>query len=170
MPNDDYWDSCLFIEAVQKTDPARLDCLIDLIHKAKRKELRIITSAYTITEVNKLDDLAKVSGTLRDEQSRMILSFFENQYIYIRPVTRQVAELAHGFTCSHGLKNADAIHVATAILAKVTVLYTWDGSGKQRRGKLLPYNLKIGTPPLRIEVPPDPDKGTLYDKKHAPSA
>ena len=162
MPNSDYWDACLFIEAIQKTDKTRLDALLDLIRKAKGDGPKIVTSAYTITEVNKLDALAKSKKMLREEQSKLILEFFQNRYIFIRPVTRQIAELAHDFTRTHGLKNADAIHVATAIIGKANVLYTWDEK-KQRRAGLLCHNLKIGNPPLRIEKPPDPDKGTLLE-------
>jgi hypothetical protein len=72
--------------------------------------------------------------------------------------------MAHEFTRTHGLRNADAIHVATALIARVDVLYTWDDK-KQRRAGLLGHNGKIGKPPLRIEVPPDPDKGTLFVPK-----
>jgi hypothetical protein len=113
-------------------------------------------------EVNQLKELAKT--TLREEQSKMILEFFQNPYIYIRSVTRQVAELAHEFTRTHGLRNADAVHVATAVIAKVDVLYTWDDP-KQRRSGLIRHNMKIGNPPLRIEKPPDPDKDTLFENR-----
>ena len=59
---------------------------------------------------------------------------------------------------------ADAIHVATAIRNKVSVLYTYDASKNRRKG-LLKHNLKVDAPPLRIEKPPDPLKGTLFDEE-----
>jgi len=78
---------------------------------------------------------------------------------------RGIAEYAHELTRTHGLHNADAIHVATAVKNKVSVLYTYDAV-KQRRKGLLKHNLKVGDPPIRIEKPPDPLKGTLFDQTH----
>jgi hypothetical protein len=53
MPSSIYWDSCLFIEVLQKTNTVRLDALKELLAKAKRATdpLRIVTSSYTIVEV-----------------------------------------------------------------------------------------------------------------------
>ena len=115
----------------------------------------------TIAEVNKLPEAKTL---LPEQQSKKILEFFENPYIVIRNLDRQTAEMAHEFTRAHGLKNMDAIHVATAVIAKVSVLYTFDSSQGKRRG-LLSHNGKIGNPPLRIERPPDPHAGGLFDKK-----
>jgi predicted nucleic acid-binding protein len=170
MPNSVYWDACIFIEVLQKTgkDRARLEACQDIEDKAKKGELNIVTSMLTITEVNKLDDLEKATGILREDQSKLILAFFENSYIHVRQLDRQTAELAHEFTRTHGLANTDAIHVATAILSKVGVLYTYDASKGRRRG-LLTHNLKIGIPPLRIERPPPPSLGPLFDTRQADS-
>jgi hypothetical protein len=58
----------------------------------------------------------------------------------------------------------DAIHVATAVKNRVPVLYTFDAAKNRRKG-LLRHDGLIGLPgaaPLRIEVPPDPEKGTLF--------
>jgi predicted nucleic acid-binding protein len=121
MPNSVYWDACLFIEVLQKTNPARLDACRDLIDKAEKKALVIVTSALTITEVNKFGD-EKVSGLSREEQSKFILAFLGNAYIKVRPLDRQTAEFAHHLTRQHSLKNMDAIHAATAVIAKADVL------------------------------------------------
>lgn len=75
---------------------------------------------------------------------------------------RRTAEYAHELTRTHGLMPSDAIHASTAALARVSVLYTYDAAKKRRRG-LLTHNLKIGTPLLRIEKPPNPDKGYMWD-------
>jgi predicted nucleic acid-binding protein len=160
MPNSAYWDTCLFIILLQKNkkDP-RLDACEDMAFKAGKGELIIVTSAITLTEVNKIDG----STSLPLDQSKKILEFFENPYIAIRQVDRQTAELAHEYTRDHGLKPLDAIHVASASIAKVPVLYTYD-SKKGRRGGLLAHNLQIGKPPLRIEQPSIPIPGPLFAK------
>lgn len=160
MPEVVYFDSCLFIELLQQNDAERFDACEDLRSKAEKQALIIVTSARTITEVNKLPE----SPSLPEEQSKRILAFFENPYIAIRPVDRHTAEYAHELTRTHGLTNIDAIHVATAVLSRASVLYTYDSAKSKRKG-LLRYSLKIGNPPIRIEIPPDPDAGTLLAKK-----
>ena len=155
-----YFDACMFIELLQQNKPGRLEACEALHDQAKKEKLVIVTSALTITEVDKLPEL----GILPDEQSKKILDFFEHKYIVIRNLDRQIAERAHQLTRTHGLYAQDAIHVATAVSVKVPVLYTYDGKGGRRRG-LLRHHLKIGNPPLRIEEPPEPSAGPLFEKK-----
>jgi predicted nucleic acid-binding protein len=127
--SSDYWDACLFLEALQKKNQDRLDSCLELIDKAKKNQLIIVTSVFTLTEVHKLQYLEATTGLSRAEQSKLILEFFENPFINMRPLDRQIGEMAHEFTRTHSLTGADAIHVATAIVAKVDVLYTWDDLG-----------------------------------------
>jgi predicted nucleic acid-binding protein len=164
MPNSAYIDARVFVEMLQKLQKDRLDACQDLVAKAKKKDLSIVTSTWTITEVDKLDDLEKATGISREEQSRMILDFFENPFVDLRQLDRATGEYARELTRTHLLTNADAIHIATALLNKVDVFYTYDdGGGRQRKG-LLRHNLKIGAPTLRIERPPAPTDYPLYDK------
>jgi predicted nucleic acid-binding protein len=160
MPNRVYWDSCVFIEVLQRGNPERFDVCRELIAKAEKNNLVIVTSAVTIAEVNKIHD-GKPGDPSREEQSRRILDFFGNPYIRIKMLDRATAEMAHGLTRTHSMKPLDAIHAATAALGKVEVLYTYDGK-RGRRGGLLANHLKIGNPPLRIELPPTPSAGPLF--------
>ena len=128
----------------------------------------IVTSAYALVEVQRLDDLEKKEGMSREDQSKQILLFFQNQFISLRPLDRQIGELAHEFTRTHSLAGGDALHVATAIVNKVDVFYTWDEHKKRTRRGLLIHNGKIGAPPLRIEKPPSAVAGTLFDEKNIP--
>lgn len=159
-PERIYFDTCVFIEILQQNVPKRFDASDALRHKAAQGSAIIVTSAVSFTEVNKLPE-SKIP--LPEEQSKLILAFFENRYIAVRPVTREIAEKAHELTRTHGLTNLDAIHVATALIAKVPVLYTYDGPKQKRKG-LLRYDGQIGIPPLRIENPPDPLAGTLLSE------
>jgi predicted nucleic acid-binding protein len=165
MPNSAYIDSCVFVEMLQKLKNDRLDACQNLVARAKKKDLRIVTSTWTITEVNRLDALEKAEGVSREEQSRMILDFFENRFIDLRQLDRATGEYAHELTRTHLLTNADAIHLATALLNKVDVFYTYDdGGGRQRKG-LLRHSLAIGTPPLLIKRPPAPTDYPLFDNQ-----
>ena len=163
MAESAYFDACLFIELLQQSNKDRFEACEDLRVKAEKSQLIIVTSALIITEVNKLPD----SKSLPEDQSKKILAFFENPYIAIRPVDRRTAEYAHELTRTHGLANMNALHVATAIVNKVPVLYTYD-SAKGRRKGLLGHNMKIGNPPLRIEIPPPACAGPLFAKQEPP--
>jgi hypothetical protein len=92
------------------------------------------------------------SGKLKDKQSKIILVFFENAYISVRNVDRQTAERAQELVGELGMLPLDAIHLATAMIAKVPVLHTYDDAKGRRKG-LLRHNGQVGTPPLRIEIP-----------------
>jgi predicted nucleic acid-binding protein len=158
MPAKVYWDSCLFIEILERKKPDRLDACDALHELAKKGDLIIVASTIALVEVNKFDQ----PSALPENQSKQILDFFENPYIHLRQLDRPTAELSHTLTRTHGLMPGDAIHVATALLAQVDVLYTYD-SKKNRRKGLLRHHLKLGAPPLRIEVPPKPTPGPLFD-------
>jgi predicted nucleic acid-binding protein len=148
MPNDTliYWDSCVFIDLIEKT-PARYPVLEEIVASAERGEVRIVTSAIALAEVSRLNNL---SGVLPEWKEKLIVQFFENDYIALRAVDRAIAEIARPIIRGHGLKTADAIHIATALQAKVQVLHTYDGQ------HLLPLDEKIALPNslvLRIEEP-----------------
>jgi hypothetical protein len=75
-----------------------------------------------------------------------------------------IAERANRISRDTGIKPLDAVHVATGIIAGCDVFYTYDGKKKSKRG-LLQYNGEPWLHPMRIEQPPDPAKGTLFNKK-----
>ena len=152
-----YFDSCVFILLQPEYKPDHFEACEHLRILPTKNELIIVTSILTSTEVNKLPE----TKALPEEQSRKILAFFENPYIAVRPPDRRTAEDAHELTRTHGLLPLDAIHVATAVVNKVPVLYTYDASKGRRRG-LLSHHLRIGNPPLRIEKPPDKYEGTIF--------
>jgi predicted nucleic acid-binding protein len=160
MLNSVYWDTCIFIILLKKdsNDP-RLEPCDDMVYKAGKGELTIVTSTITLTEVNRIDGSSKLPAA----QSKLIFKFFQNEYIAIRPVDRRTAEMAHEYTRDYGLENMDAIHVASAVIAKAPVLYTYDEKKGKRRG-LLRHHLQIGAPALRIEKPPIPIAGPLFAK------
>jgi predicted nucleic acid-binding protein len=148
MANDTliYWDSNVFIDLIEKT-PARYQVLEGIVNSAERGEVRIVTSAMSLVEVSKLNNLG---GVLPEWKEKLIVQFFENDYISVRTVDRVVAETARPIIRGHNLKAPDAIHVATALLARAQVLHTYDSQD------LLPLDRKIGLPSLpllRIEEP-----------------
>lgn len=76
-----------------------------------------------------------------------IKNFFKHEWIYLYEVDRRIAEKARDLIWEHTvLKPVDAVHVATALTAKVAKMETFDG-------KLLKLDGKIGSPALKIEHP-----------------
>jgi predicted nucleic acid-binding protein len=144
MANDHllYWDSSVFIDLIERTS-SRIQILEAIVQSAERGEARIVTSALTLAEVSKLNNL----GLLPEWKEKLIVKFFENEYIAVRNVDRVTSEHARPIIRNHALKPPDALHVATALLARVDVLHTYDTT------HLLPLDKKVGQPPLRIEEP-----------------
>ncbi|MBX3386411.1 MAG: type II toxin-antitoxin system VapC family toxin [Phycisphaeraceae bacterium] len=151
MPERVYWDTNCFLGWFQQ-EPNKRDALRELLNRAEADEMVIVTSAITITECAGLPTVRRVD----DAASKKILAFFEQEYIALRSVERQIAERAHDLTRKLAIKHADAIHVATAALSNVRVLHTWDEGMLKHSG-----SAGIGVP---IERPPDPSKGTIFDK------
>lgn len=151
MPERVYWDTNCFLGWFQQEERKR-DALRDMLARAEEGELVIVTSALTITECAGLPTVRRVD----DAASRKMLKFFEQDYIALRSVERLTAERAHDLVRILAIKHKDAIHVATAVLSGVRVLYTWDEGMLKHNG-----SAGIGVP---IERPPDPSKDTIFEE------
>ncbi len=136
-----YWDSDVFISLLQQ-EPKRIAVLRQIVDRAERGELRIIASTFTLCEV------AKIQGVpLEEDQERLILDFFENDYILIQGVDLAVAKISRQIVREHKIPGRDAIHIASAIQAGAQLMQSYD------ERHMLRLDGKIGDPPLRIEKP-----------------
>jgi len=149
MPERVYWDTPCFIGRIQP-HPQRIAALRYVTDRGERGEVEIVTATWTLCEVCKVDE-----GLLPEEQERKITEFFENPYILIRQLDRDVAQESRHIVRTYRLKPNDALHVASALLSDCPVLHTYDE-------QLLKLTEKItrvedpGSPPLRIERPQPP--------------
>lgn len=151
-PHRIYWDSCVYISCIERT-PSRDAMLWAIAKAAEAGDLVLVASSLVIAEVIKIDDPSRSA----QDQAALIRRFFENDYIKIRAVDRRTAEDAAEISRTTGLKPPDAIHVATAIRWKCECLQTYDGE-QGGHNKLLAFDGRIGTPPLKIELPALPPK------------
>jgi predicted nucleic acid-binding protein len=143
-----YWDSCAFIYLL-KQDPRHYAALAHMVAGAREKTIKIVTSAVTVAEVYKLKEF----GALPLEQSEKILASFANEYIELWQADRLVCtEAHHMMRILSEILPMDAIHLATASMAKVDVVITTDCK-KYRRCGLLRHDGTVGDPPLRIKLP-----------------
>ena len=129
-----------------------------IIHNAENENVKIVTSALTIAEIIYLKGHPKITK----DKSQTIKDFFKSNYIIINNVDRAIAELARELLWDYeSLRHQDAIHVATAIRARILiseniVLDSFDDD-------LIKLDEKIGNPPLRIRKPSAPYQYKIED-------
>ena len=136
-----YWDSDCFLGWLQAEDD-KVEACRQVLNLAAKGELEIITSALTIAEVLHLRGHEPISSDKRQQ----VIAFFKRSYIIPVSITRRIAEDSRDLVWDHGIDPKDALHVATAIKAKVDVFNTFDRP-------LIDKSLKVGSPKLLIEAP-----------------
>jgi predicted nucleic acid-binding protein len=159
LPNRIYWDANAWIAYIRKEMPAadnsikepRFEMCRDVLRRAERGEVEIATSAFTLSEVCKRRGEA-YDGTVN------LPAFFDQRYILVIPVDKQVGLLAQNLQLSSvgGLKPADATHVASALIWNVPILHTFDAPLRKLDGLLVcrdGTNLKILAPGAELPMP-----------------
>lgn len=143
-----YWDSVVWL-GILNEEPDKLDICTQLLEEARSGEASLVSSALTLTEV------VHIQGGYRymnPDKEATIEKFFDHDYIKIRNVDRRVGNKARQLVWRYhdiGLKPKDAIHAATAMIANVDVLNTYDSDLLQLDGKLPRDDGEM----LKIEIP-----------------
>jgi hypothetical protein len=149
--SDRYWDSVVFLGWLAK-EPDKVDRCRAVIRAAEAHKLRIVTSSLTMVEVIKLKGRAPISKEVEPK----ITAFFEQPYILVRQVDRRTAEFARDLIWNRGVDPKDAVHLATALLARLHQFDTFDHG-------LMKLSGALGDPPLAIGYPDLPEQLTLDD-------
>jgi len=136
-----YWDSDCFLGWLQAED-GKIEPCRQVLNLASKGDVEIITSALTIAEVLHLRGRLPILV----EKRQQVIEFFKRSYIIPMSITRRIAEASRDLVWDHGIEPKDALHLATALSAKVDVFNTFDRP-------LIGKSLKIGDPKLRIEIP-----------------
>jgi predicted nucleic acid-binding protein len=151
-----YWDADCFL-GIFNNERDKVNKCRGTIKKAESGELKINTSAITLTEVIRLKDRPR----LPREKEQIIIDYFKHEYIIIHNVDRKIAEYARHLIWRYSaLAPKDSIHLATAILRKIATLNTFD------KGLLKLDNL-LGSPKLRICEPDTPYQTELPFDNHS---
>ena len=161
-PTPIYWDSCVFIDCIQK-EANRYPVLESIVKDAKDGKVIIVTSVIARAEVAKLNQSTECQAA----QVRLIAEFFENDFIELRDVTEEIAEQAAVIIRDHKVRPMDALHLATAIQIPCREFHTYDGTSRnpdRKKPYLLDLCGKIGRPPLKIVEPYrlSEQQGTLF--------
>ncbi len=136
-----YWDSDCFLGWLLE-EPDKVEQCRQVLSAAEDGKILIVTSALTIAEVLALRGRLKIPAADREKVEK----FFRQEYVVVRNITRRISEDARSFVWDFGVAPKDALHVATAIEAKLPLMNTFDRKLKNKSGK-------IGMPPLMIELP-----------------
>ena len=143
-----YWDSVIWL-GILNEEADKLAICTQLLQEAQSGEARLVCSAITLTEVVHIQGGYEF---MNPDKEAVISDYFKHEYIKIRNVDRRHAERARELVWRYhdiGLRPKDAIHAATAIIANVDVLNTYDPDLLKLNGKLLRDDGEI----LKIERP-----------------
>lgn len=148
-----YWDSCNWIGLINDEEK-KIASLRYVYEQAKNKEIEILTSTFTLSEVYRLkcEDGEK---RLPEDKDKIFEELLDQEFVFHVTVTREIGIYARRLLRRiDGLKcPQDAIHLASAAINNVDELHTFDGN------HLLPFDQKIDRKDgqkLRICAPPNP--------------
>lgn len=136
-----YWDSCVYIDYIQREE-AHYQELREIMSEARSGRIIFVASTLVIAEVVKL----RQSTEPLQQQAELIRDAFENDYIQVVSVTRDIAAEAAQLCRDFSIRPPDAIHLTTALHRQCRCFQTCDAH-------LLELDGKIGRPPLKIEFP-----------------
>ena len=137
-----YWDSCLFLAWLKDEErkSGEMDGVREVIERSKRREARIVTSVITFVEV--------LSGKIPAGMDTLFAGLMKR--VNRLGVDSKVATVAHDIRNHYStrpkefdgktLSTPDAIHLATAIIYRVTEFHTFDTSGNSRSLGLIPLS------------------------------
>jgi len=150
-----YWDTCLFLSWIkdEQRPSDEMSGVREFIEKAKRREITIMTSVITHSEL--------LQSHLPAGMERLFTGFLRR--IQNKGVDIKIARLAHDLRDYYvqrkdenndkTLSTPDALHLATAILYRANEFHTFDRrNGRQTLG-LLPLSGNVGGHKLTICKP-----------------
>ena len=153
-----YWDSCLFIAWLkdeQDRKPGEMDGVRDYIERLNRREIVIFTSTLTFVEVREtkigaggfemFESVMQRKATQRVSVDTKIAKLAGN----LRDYYSERHDEYRGLT----LSGPDAIHIATAIINKVSEFHTFDETNRHGSLGLIPLSENVGGYNLKICKP-----------------
>ena len=144
-PKTVYWDANVFLALFQKGDHPdkayQRKHSILWMEAARKGRYRVVTSALTLAEARRGENEPPLPG----DEHATLRNYLRHEYIIVVPVDRVIGELAADYGEKYGLKPRDAIHLATAVQARVSMLLAWDNDFHKLKAQI--------TAPIVIQKP-----------------
>ena len=124
-----YVDSSFFFAIIKKEETpcpsglARWQVAERIVKDAERGDYHIYTSTITLAEVRRIRGKQE---QLTQNEIQTVQAFFENDFIRLIEVSREIGEKAQLLGAQYGIFPMDALHLATAIHWGCDVLLVWD--------------------------------------------
>lgn len=165
-----YWDTCIFLAWLRKETtrkPGEMEGIHDCLERLKKRQISIMTSVITYTEITSLKIPAGVETMLEEVLQRPNCAKLG--------VDMRVAKLARDLrnyyldkTSQYSGKTLnvpDSIHLATAILYRANEFHTFDGKDniKYQTIGLLQLNGNVGGHKIAICKPPQDEQPSLFN-------
>ena len=156
-----YWDTCIFVAWLKNETtrrPGEMDAILDCLNKFKKREIHLMTSVLTITEITVVKTPAGTDTLLEEVMQR---PNFSKVSVDIR-----VAKLARDMRNYYLVRKTefggktltvpDSLHLATAILYRADEFHTFDQNNDPKYNSLglLPLSGNVAGHDLRICAPP----------------
>lgn len=137
-----YWDSCVFLSYLEN-DPDRVSHIESFFNKAVARDIQIVTSTLSVTEVA-YTSYEKAARLLQSEEEQRVEGLWHSPVVlveYHRTIATKARELIRASFETHGptLKPLDAIHAATASQHNVQAFHTYDKRLTRALGPLVPF-------------------------------
>jgi predicted nucleic acid-binding protein len=136
-----YWDAMCFIYRIAR-NVNFISVLEEVTRLAEKGDIVLVTSVFSMAEVARVDGVPDAA-----EQERLIMDFFDNEFIYPVAFDEKVCKLSRGIVRTCKLKGKDAVHVATALLVPgISSMHSYDTKVLQCMKHLTGFNLTIEKP------------------------
>jgi hypothetical protein len=142
-----------------------MDAIADMISRFNKRQVSLITSVITITEISLAKIPAGTEGLLEDVMQR---SNFSRLAVDLRvaKLARDIRNWYLARPAEYGSSTVtvpDSLHLATAILYRANEFQTFDGKDYPKHNALglLPLSGKVGGHSLIITKPPIPAQPSL---------
>ena len=124
-----YVDSSFFFAIIKKEETpcpgglVRWQVAERIVKDAERGDYQLYTSTITLAEVRRIREKQE---QLSQNEIEAVQAFFENDFIRLIEVSRDIGEKAQILGAQYGIFPMDALHLATAIHWGCDVLLVWD--------------------------------------------
>lgn len=163
-----YWDTCVFLVWL-KNESARatgdMQGVVDCLNKFNKREISLMTSVLTLTEITIAKKLPAGTDTLLEKA--MQRPNFSKLAVDLK-VARLAKDMRNYYLARPEFKDKtlsvpDAIHLATAVLNRATEFHTFDqkDGNRDKTLGLIPLSGNVAGHNLIIRKPPEVDSGNL---------